>query len=177
MYYLLLKKNLIIVNILNLPLTEFFLPPDIKNLSFIKSYSRTKTTDEWTMSAMSVFFIPEKTTWGQEQRSSWKRLSEASLGTTETHQTTWGQTGVQALCTPDLWSYQQPHPWTVAIKLLIKFSTTGTHSFQGRIPLPGKAIKLFFSISYPSKNVCGKQVYQYIFPTAFAHFVSLYPIW
>ena len=65
-------------------------------------------------------------------------------------------------------SYQQPHPWTVAIKLLIKFSTTGTHSFQGRTllctPLPGKAI------------VCGKQVYQYIFPTAFAHFASLYPI-
>ena len=84
----------------------------------------------------------KKTLWGQHK------------GTTETHQTAWGQIGVQALCTP--WSYQQPHPWTVAIKLLIKFSTNRTHSFQGRTllctPLPGKAIKLFFSISHPLKK-------------------------
>ena len=72
-------------------------------------------------------------------------------GTRETHQEIpWGQIkGVQALHTPQ--SYQQPRPSTTAIKLLTKFSQVGHTVLRGVSPLcpplPGKAIKLFFSSS------------------------------
>ena len=52
-------------------------------------------------------------------------------------------------CTHPNLSCQQSCPWTIAIKLLIKSSLVGTHSFEGRSPLcpplPDKAINLLFS--------------------------------
>ena len=54
-------------------------------------------------------------------------------------------------CRPCTHSYQQSHPWTMAIKLLTKSFWVGHTVFEGRSllcpPLPGKAIKLFFSTS------------------------------
>ena len=47
--------------------------------------------------------------------------------------------------------HQQPRPWAVAIKLLSKPSQVRTQFFRARSllcsPLPGKAIKLFFTAS------------------------------
>ena len=99
-----------------------------------KSY-RTKPP---TNARCQQFFILEKTIWSQIK------------GTREAHQEiTWEQIkGVQALHTP--WSLSASHSWTIAIKLLTKSSRVLT-VFKGRslpcLPLPGKAIKLFFSNS------------------------------
>ena len=71
--------------------------------------------------------------------------------TTAHQETIWGQIkGMQALHTSDL--YQQPHPWTIAIKLLTKFPQVGTHSFWGHEPAvspfawqSNKAILFYFT--------------------------------
>ena len=68
--------------------------------------------------------------------------------TTEAHQAHSRLKECRPCTYPD--PYQQPHPWTTAIELT-KSPQVGTHSFEDMSllcpPLPGKAIKLFFSTS------------------------------